>query len=309
MPDDKYIDAFTVAEGAARGHTPGRLRGPSFTAPFHGVRVAVGDSRPRSDADRRLAEYAPHLWELRLLAERYAPRLRPGHVFSHDTALALMGAPTPRGWTPTLHVSVYRPSARPQTAGVIGHRLQARSPAVRAVHGLPVEDPARAWVQVSRTWAADDLIAAADSLVLPARRLATLATLRAEAGAMRGHALDRTIADVRVGAESFRETRLRLACQRAGLPEPRLNVDVFDASGSFIARIDQLYEEFGVAAEYDGRQHARDDRQFARDADRWEAIRAAGWEHVRILRHHLEPDPMPAVAKIRAALVRGGWWG
>ncbi len=76
---------------------------------------------------------------------------------------------------------------------------------------------------------------------------------------------------------------------------------------SLIARIDQLYPEFGVAAEYDGRQHADDPAQFARDADRWDAIRAAGWDHVRILRHHLEPDPSSAVAKVRAALVRGGW--
>ena len=309
MPHGSYVDAFTVAEGIARGHTPGRMRGPAFTAPFHGVRAPAGDPQPRSEADRRLAEYAPHLWQLRLLAERYAPRLRPGQFYSHDTALALLGAPTPRGWTPSLHVSVYRPSARLEARGVIGHRLQARPPDVRVVHGLPVESPARAWVQVSRSWSADDLIAAADSLVLPTRKLATPDEIRSEAAAMRGHALDGVIADVRVGAESFRETRLRLACRRAGLPEPQLNVDLFDDRGTFIARIDQLYEEFGVAAEYDGRHHAADARQFARDADRWEAIRAAGWDHVRILRHHLEPDPRPAVAKIRAALVRGGWWG
>ena len=190
---------------------------------------------------------------------------------------------------------------------MIGHRLQARAAATREVEGLPVEDPARAWAQVSRSWPADDLIASADALVLPRRGLVTLAELRAEAAMSRGHALDHVLAEVRAGAESFRETALRLACARAGLPEPQLNVELFSDTGEFIARIDQLYRQFGVAAEYDGRQHADDPAQFAHDADRWDAIRAAGWDHVRILRHHLEPDPAPAVAKVRAALVRGGW--
>ena len=175
------------------------------------------------------------------------------------------------------------------------------------VRGLPVEHPARAWVQASTGWSGDDLIAAADFLVLRTRGLTTVGALRAEALAMRGHVLDAVLDDVRDGAESFRETRLRLACQRAGLPEPALNVDLLGPSGELIARIDQLYRAFGVAAEYDGRQHALDARQFAHDADRWDAIRATGWDHVRILRHHLEPDPSAAVAKIAAALVRGGW--
>ena len=283
------------------------MRGRAYRSPFYGVREALGGPTTLDGADLRLARYAPHLWELRLLAERYAPRLRPGQFYSHDTALALVEAPTPDGWQPVLHVSAYRPRSGPSTRGVTGHRLQVREPAWRTIRGLPVEHPARAWVQTSTGWSADDLIAAADALVLGARRLTTVGALRAEALAMRGHVLDAVLDDLRDGAESFRETRLRLACRRAGLPEPELNVDLLGPSGELIARVDQLYREFGVAAEYDGRQHAVDVRQFARDADRWDAIRAAGWDHVRILRHHLQPDQSVAVAKITAALDRGGW--
>ena len=306
-PDPDHIGAFSVQMGQERGLSRGVMRGPGYRASFYGVREPAAAPRQLTAADLRLAQYAPQLWELRLLAERYAPRLRDGQFFSHDTALGLEEAPTPDGWEPTLHVGAYRPGNGPSTKGVIGHRLQTREPAWRMVRGLPVEHAARAWVQTSTTWAGDDLIAAADSLVRPQRGLTTIAALRAEAAAMRGHALDTVLDDIRVGAESFRETRLRLACQRAGLPEPLLNQNLFDASGVFIARIDQLYPEFGVAAEYDGRQHALDSSQFARDADRWDAIRAAGWDHVRILRHHLDPNPAPAVAKVAAALARRGW--
>lgn len=309
MPSPPSLErgAFTVSEGRDRGLSRGVMRGPGFRAPFHGVREAVGDPEPRTPADRRLAQYAPHLWQLRLLATRYAPRLGAGQFFSHECALGLYEAAMPDGWAPTLHVSAFRPHSGPSARGVVGHRLQLREPAWRTIHGLPVEHPARAWVQASRSWTGDDLVAAADSLVLPRRRLSTIDELRSEAAQMRGHALDAVLDEVRVGAESFRETRLRLACRRAGLPEPLLNVELFDSSGAFIARIDQLYREFGVAAEYDGRQHALDPAQFARDADRWDAIRAAGWDHVRILRHHLEPEPARAVAKVASALIRGGW--
>ncbi len=133
-----------------------------------------------------IGDVRPHLWELLLLAERYAPRLRPGQFFSHDTALGLLRLPTPRGWKPVLHVSAHRPAPRPEARGVIGHRLQVGPAATSRVEGLPVEDPARAWVQVSRTWPADDLIAAADALVLPRRGLASLAELRAEAARSAG---------------------------------------------------------------------------------------------------------------------------
>lgn len=63
----------------------------------------------------------------------------------------------------------------------------------------------------------------------------------------------------------------------------------------------------GVAVEYDGRVHAEDPRQFARDADRWAAIRDAGWDHVRILSHHLRDGGAPAVVMVRSALIRAGW--
>jgi hypothetical protein len=283
------------------------MRGASFSAPFYGVRENTAAERALSSAEERLAEYSPQLWALRLLAERYAPRLLPGQFFSHETALALRDAPTPRGWEPVLHVSAYRPRTGPVAKGVIGHRLQTRLPAWALVAGLPVELPARAWVQASTSWKGDDLIAAADHLVLGRRRLATIDELRAEAAALRGRVLDAVLDDVRDGAESFRETGLRIACGRGGLPEPMLNAEIRTSAGEFLARIDQLYPSFGVAVEYDGRQHALDPVQFARDADRWDAIRAAGWDHVRILRHHLEPDSAVAVAKVAAALERGGW--
>ncbi|WP_309665652.1 hypothetical protein [Microbacterium paludicola] len=192
---------------------------------------------------------------------------------------------------------------------MVGHRLGERSPAVWAVGGIPFEHPARAWRHVGAAWQHDDLVAAGDYIV-GRGGLVTLDQLvdEVELHATRGRSrLIRALSDIRPGSESSEETRLRLVLQRAGLPEPELNPELRQASGVFIARLDLAYRRWRVAVEYDGRQHAFDDAQFARDADRWHAIRASGWEHVRILRHHLRGDGRRAVDMVRSALLRAGW--
>lgn len=293
---------FSVAAGRAAGLGRGAMAGPAYDRPFYGVReTAQAAIAPATAATR-----VPERELLRRDCERYVPRLRSGQFFSHETALVLRGAPAPHGWERSIHVSAYRPASAPRTRGVVGHRLQLRTPMHRPYRGLPVEDLSRAWVQASLLWAEDDLVAAADHLIAPWRGLATIDSLRAEARRMRGRALDDVLGLVRLGSESPRETKLRLVLQRAGLPEPELNLSIRTAAGEFVARIDIAYPAWRVAVEYDGRGHADNTEQFARDADRWDDIRDQGWYLVRILSHHLEGDGVAAVQKVRSALRRAG---
>lgn len=278
----------------AEGVSAGRLDAGDLEIPFPGVRV------PRGTVPTDVAERCA----------QYAVRLRPWQFFSHDTVLARLGAPLPMGSDPlVLHVAAHRPQREPRVAGVVGHRLGERLPSVWRIGGIPFEHPARAWRHVGATWRHDDLVAAGDYLV-GRGRLVTLGELadEVESHAARGRArLIRALDDIRPGSESSEETRLRLTLQRAGLPEPELNGDLRDPSGVFIARLDLAYRRWRLAVEYDGRQHAFDDAQFARDADRWHAIRESGWDHVRILRHHLRGDGRLAVDLVRSALLRAGW--
>ena len=124
-----------------------------------------------------------------------------------------------------------------------------------------------------------------------------------------GRVLTRALALSRHGPRSASETRLRLLLLRNGLPEPEISWVLRDAHGRFVAELDLAYPSWKVGPEYDGRVHAEDMRQFARDADRWDAIRDCGWEHVRILHHHMRGDGALAVGKVRAALTRAGWRG
>lgn len=155
-------------------------------------------------------------------------------------------------------------------------------------------------------WRLDDLVAAADALL--ARGLTT-GDLRDEVELMgdRQGLLGRAIAAARFGSESARETHLRLALVRAGLPEPELNLSLYDSRGRFVARLDQAYPQYRVGVEYDGRQHAFDEKQFERDAERWESVRREGWLLVRVLRRHMANDGAAAVSMVREALRESGW--
>lgn len=288
--------SFSVGAAAELGVTRARLRAADLQSPFHGIRTSEAAS-PASLVERCRA---------------YAPRLMPWQFFSHETALALLGISTPEWpYVPRIHVSAHRPAREPRTRGVVGHRLQTRSPVFAAgPHDLPVEHPVRAWRQCGRLWPLDDLVAAADALLSGASPMAAPEDLLAEVddmGDVRGGILRSAIGLARSGVRSPRETRLRLLLARNGLPAPEINADIFDSRGSFVAEIDLAFPRWMVAVEYDGRVHAEDERQFARDADRWAAIRAAGWDHVRILNHHLRGRGAPAVALARDALIRAGW--
>lgn len=302
-------EPFRVADGLREGLGRGTLNGPRFDRPFHGVREWRGEANldheereKRSPRERRLRDFTRR-------CRQFATRMGESDFFSHGTALILRGAATPHDWDEAIHVSAVRPRNPARTRGVVSHRLAPREPAFRRVGGLRIEDPARAWVQASTHLPAVELTVAADFLVARRRRLVTIEQLRAEAAVMRRPGLQPVLDRVRDGAESPWETRLRLALVDGGLPEPQLAYELRGLDGRFIARLDQAYPEYRVAVEYDGRQHAENADQFARDADRWREVAEHEWRLVRILHHHLHPAPAVAVELVRRTLHRAGWSG
>ncbi|PZU37982.1 MAG: hypothetical protein DI573_10615 [Microbacterium sp.] len=293
LPDD-LAGPFSVRDAAALGIGPERLRRQDLRRPYPGVRVRA--SLPPADT-------------LRDQVREYSPRLRPGQFFSHETALALYGVPTPP-WPhrTAIHVSAYRPAREPRTPGIVGHRLQHREPAWSDdLLGIPIESPVRAWRQAGMTWRLDDLVAAADHLLFASP--VAIEDLRSEVETMgdpRG-ILRAALVLTRVGVRSPRESTLRLVLARGGLPEPEINWILRDEHGMPVAELDLAFPRWRVCPEYDGRVHELDGGQFARDVDRWDRIRREGWEHVRIMRHHMRGGGAEAVRRVRDALLRAGW--
>ncbi|WP_146035476.1 endonuclease domain-containing protein [Microbacterium testaceum] len=281
--------SFTVREATRLGVPRDRLTAMDLRSPFHGTRTSV---HLHTTADRCRA---------------YEPRLTAAQFFSHQTAALLWGLPLPGPVPQHLHVSAMPPGREPRTRGVIGHRLEMSPDQLTLRHGLPVASPSETWAQLASTLGEDDLVAVGDAILTAG--LADRADLveASERPRRRGaKALAAAVPFLRAGAESPRESAVRLVLVRAGLPEPELNWVLRDAAGRFVARLDLAYPDYRVAVEYDGRQHA-DLEQFRRDADRWPAIAGQGWVLIRVLDHHLREPRGRVVEPTRKALQSRGW--
>jgi very-short-patch-repair endonuclease len=87
---------------------------------------------------------------------------------------------------------------------------------------------------------------------------------------------------VRVGAESPKESELRLLAREAGLPEPVLQHELFDAVGRWIGNFDLAWPEARLIAEYDGDQHRTSTAQYERDIRRFDDAAEATWRVIRV---------------------------
>jgi very-short-patch-repair endonuclease len=86
------------------------------------------------------------------------------------------------------------------------------------------------------------------------------------------------------GAESPKETELRLLLIRDGLPRPVTQI----REGK--RRIDMGWPQWKVGVEYDGEHHWTDARSHARDIERLEFLAARGWTIVRVSAHQMRYD-------------------
>jgi very-short-patch-repair endonuclease len=72
-----------------------------------------------------------------------------------------------------------------------------------------------------------------------------------------------------------------------------------------VVHADLGYEEWKIALEYEGRQHADRD-QFGRDIDRYSLMAADGWLVLRFTNRHIT-GPTTVVDRTRRALISRGW--
>lgn len=302
VPLDFLNFPFTVAQAREAGTGYGRLRHRDVVALSRGIKVL------KNDVDVPLA----------LLSRPYT--LVTGYsAASHATAFTIWEFPgfLPGSNSPVIHISRQYPHTSPRRIGVQGHRSMFRDEEVELLDGLWITTRARTWLDCARRMDVDEIVVVTDHLIRIPRdglegRSRPHASLNELAGLLERHPgtpgivkAREALSLARVGSDSSQETKLRLACGRAGLPEPRLNVRTPLSGG--VARIpDQSYPEYKVAAEYDGGTH-NDPDQVERDVRRAEDYAEAGWTEVRIMKRHMANDAREAVRKIRNALLRNGW--
>jgi hypothetical protein len=166
--------------------------------------------------------------------------------------------------------------------------------------GLPVTTAGATALRLAGLLSPVEAVVAVDRLI--ATGATDLAAVRALAAAATGRdcARARTACARADGlAESPQETRVRLLLEDSPLPRPVAQHRIV-ADGEFVARVDFAWPERKVALEYDGLWHA-EPGQFARDRQRLNALREAGWSVVFVIAADLR-DPGALVARIARAL-------
>jgi very-short-patch-repair endonuclease len=88
------------------------------------------------------------------------------------------------------------------------------------------------------------------------------------------------------GAESPKESWLRLVLIDGGLPRPQTQIPVLDDNGVAFAYLDMGWEDVMVAVEYDGDHHRTDPDQYAKDIERLEKLQRKGWIIIRVIAGH-----------------------
>ncbi|RLK49691.1 hypothetical protein [Microbacterium telephonicum] len=306
---DELGSAFAVGDAAAAGVSRARLRARDLEKPFRGVR-AIATLAGEADGIRDL-DAEEHLRR----ARAYATRMPPTWFFSHRTAALFWGAALPATADDRIDVGVRPPERLPRGRGVRGHEIAPHLGSVRVLGGLRVASPASAWAQLGGELDVRDLVAVGACFVTPSRgpdghRVEGTATAQlselhaaADAGPRTGVArLREALRYIRPGLRSRPEAHLYVALVEAGLPEPALDVEVFDARGVRICITEIAFPRHRVLIEYEGDYHRLSRRAWQRDVRRHEDAREAGWTVVHLTAADLYPSPARAVARVRAAL-------
>lgn len=312
---------FSVQDAVDAGVHPERLRRADLDRPFHGVR-ATRDGRQPQHPD----PYERQAAERRIRIRQYAPRLKPGEFISHESAVALRGGPLPLIWekrgagderpadgrTLLVHISTLGDGPIVRAMGVKGHRADPRIATTVVAGQLVVGSPATTFAQLGASLTLTELVAVGDFFCRvwrpgPGRRTvgrrpyATIDGLRATVDAARWGGVRRlrqAVDLIREDSWSPRETKLRLQILFSGLPEPRLNHDVYDEHGRFLGCVDLAYPEKKVAVEYNGTIHST---RYAADVERVARLRAAGWEIIEVTSATRTED---VLTRLRRALRR-----
>jgi hypothetical protein len=155
---------------------------------------------------------------------------------------------------------------------------------VQLVDGMPATTAARTAFDLACRYPIGRSVAANDALARATRLNVAEAELLAEG--YKGHRnirrARRALKLVVAGAESPRETWLRLLLIEAGYPPPQTRIPVYGEYGELVAVLDMGWEDIKVAVEYEGDHHRTDRRQFNTDIARVDALTELGWIVVRV---------------------------
>ncbi|MDH6198889.1 hypothetical protein M2272_005553 [Mycobacterium frederiksbergense] len=222
---------------------------------------------------------APSMWRRTVGAWLWSGR---NGVITGRAAAALHGAQ----WIPDdAPVEMIWRNGRPPT-GIVVRNERIDADEITIVAGLTVTTPQRTALDLARHLHRDLAVENLDSLAQATDIKASDALLLADryprARGLRRAEIALDLMDS--GAQSPKETWLRLVLIDGGLPRPRTQIRVTDGFNE--AFIDMGYDEPMVGADYDGKHHATDRPRYVRDIGRNELIQRQGWIDIHVVAEH-----------------------
>ena len=187
--------------------------------------------------------------------------------------------------------------------GIQTHGDRIEEDEIDLLAGVPVTSPARTALDVGCWYPTMSAVAGIDSLTRATEiKAADVELLVRRYARRRGIARARHALELSdSGAQSPKESWLRVVLIQAGLPRPQTQIPVLDEFGNAIAYLDMGWEAVKVAVEYDGEQHRSDRRQYTWDVRRLEMLERLGWIVIRVV---AGDRPADVVGRVRAALAR-----
>jgi hypothetical protein len=270
-------------------------------------REALGDGLPRHELRRWYRPmfrgvYVPK-WATPCLHDRatgaWLTSGRTG-IISGVAASALHGA----RWVDDVEPIELLVDERRRQPGLIPRMDRVTADEVTTVANLPVTTPARTAFELGRYQKRSNAIGRLDALMRAAPFLADeVSILMRRYGPVRGvRQLRELLPLVDAGAESLRESSLRLFLIDNGFPIPETQIPVFDVGEPF-AYLDMGWRDIQLAVEYDGDQHRTDRPQYVKDMHRIPRIERRGWELIRVIN---EDRPAAILARVYEAYLRRG---
>ncbi len=191
--------------------------------------------------------------------------------------------------------------------GIIARDERVTEDQVIRINAVPVTSRARTAFDLARHLSRVDAIARLDALMWSSPFSTEDVQLLAKrySGARGMKQLREVVHLVDGGADSPRESWLRLVLLDADLPRPTTQIPIFDGR-RLLRTVDMGWEDFKVAAEYDGDQHRTSRKQYVKDLRVLPQLEQLGWIVIRVIN---EDDRVDVVERVRDALTSRGWRG
>ncbi len=155
---------------------------------------------------------------------------------------------------------------------------------IDVIDGIRASTPARISLDLACRYPLDRAVAAIDALARATQlKIADVELLADRYSGRRGIRRARISLDlVDPGAESPRETWLRLLVIRHGFPRPKTQIPVYGEFGVLVAVFDLGWEDLKIAMDYEGAHHWMSRARINHDIRKAEAVAELGWIDLRV---------------------------